>query len=315
MTNTGLCAYYPSMMIEYNYESRGICDPQRYKEIYNTRLAYKAKKDKRQAPLKIVLNSTYGAMKDKYNPLYDPLMANNVCVTGQLLLLDLIEQLEPYFTIVQSNTDGILVKLNASNECQANQEYARLDDLCYEWEQRTKMKLEFEEFRKVVQRDVNNYIIIDAKGKYKSKGAVVKKLNDLDYDLPIVNRAVVNFLVHNEPVETTVNECNDLREFQKIVKISSNYLYGIHNGQRLSEKTFRVFASRLQTDGMIFKVKREGANPEKFANTPDKCFIDNSKVLGKEVPSKLNRQWYIDLAKKRIAEFLGVTSHEQSTLF
>ena len=32
-------------------------------------------------------------MKDKYNALYDPLMANNICVTGQLALLLLIEML------------------------------------------------------------------------------------------------------------------------------------------------------------------------------------------------------------------------------
>ncbi|MGL5717265.1 MAG: hypothetical protein ACRCX2_29910 [Paraclostridium sp.] len=39
-------------------------------------------------------NSTYGASKDKFNNLYDPLMANNVCITGQLLLVDLLEKLE-----------------------------------------------------------------------------------------------------------------------------------------------------------------------------------------------------------------------------
>ena len=36
------------------------------------------------------------------------------------------------------------------------------------------MKLEFEEFVKVIQKDVNNYILVDAEGKYKSKGAYVK---------------------------------------------------------------------------------------------------------------------------------------------
>ena len=30
-------------------------------------------------------------MKDKYNGLYDPRQANNVCIAGMLLLLDLIE--------------------------------------------------------------------------------------------------------------------------------------------------------------------------------------------------------------------------------
>lgn len=303
--NVDVASYYPSMMIEYDYISRNIHDPEHYRDIYRKRLKYKKEKDKRQAPLKIVLNSTYGAMKDKYNALYDPLQANNVCVTGQLLLLDLIEHLEPYCDIIQSNTDGILIKLRAENEKEANREYERLDDLCFEWEKRSRMVLEFDEFRKVIQRDVNNYLIVDANGKYKSKGAVVKKLSDLDYDLPIVNRAVVGYLVNGIPVEKTVNECQDLRDFQKIVKVSSKYLYGMHNGKRLTESTFRVFASKRETDGMIYKVKSEGANPEKFALTPEKCAIFNAEVVGLPVPDWLDRAWYIDLANKRIREFLG----------
>lgn len=305
--NVDVASYYPSLMIQYDYISRNIRDSNHYKDIYRKRLAYKAAHDKRANPLKIVLNSTYGALKDRFNPLYDPLQANNVCVAGQLLLLDLIEHIEPYVDIVQSNTDGILVRLRASNEEEANREFARLDDLCYEWEKRSRMNLEFDEFREVIQRDVNNYLIVDAEGNYKSKGAVVKKLNDLDYDLPIVNRAVVNYFVKGIPVYQTVNECTDLRDFQKIVKISSLYLYGLHNGERLTEKTFRVFASNRNSDGMIYKVKSEGANPEKFANTPEKCFIDNSEVLGKPVPHELDREWYIALAEKRIKEFLGDT--------
>ena len=303
--NVDVASYYPSLMIEYDYISRNIKDPSHYKDMYKTRLAYKAKKDKRANPLKIVLNSTYGAMKDRYNPLYDPLQANNVCVAGQLLLLDLIEHLEPYVDIVQSNTDGILVKLRASNEAEATREFERLDDLCYEWEKRSKMVLEFDEFRKVIQRDVNNYIIVAADGSYKSKGGVVKKLNDLDYDLPIVNRSVVAYLIKDAPVIRTVNESQDLRDFQKIVKVSSKYAFATHNDEQLTEKTFRVFASNRDTDGKICKCKTVGATEEKFANTPDKCFIDNSEVKGKALPSYLDKQYYIDLAEKRIKEFLG----------
>lgn len=302
--NVDVASYYPSMMIEYGYTSRSIKDGNKYKEIYQTRLAHKAKKDPRQKPLKIVLNSTYGAMKDKFNPLYDPLQANNVCVTGQLLLLDLLEHLEPYFDIIQSNTDGILVKLRANNDKEANEQYALLDDLCHEWEQRSKMNLEFDEFREVIQKDVNNYIIVAPDGGYKSKGAYVKKLNDLDYDLPIVNKATINYFVKNIPVEKTVNECTDLREFQKIVKVSYLYKYAMHNGKQLNEKTFRVFASTNPNDGTIYKVK-DGRNPEKFANTPDNCFIDNSKVFEKSLPNYLNKQWYIELANKRLKDFIG----------
>lgn len=304
--NVDVASYYPSLMIEYDYISRNIKDPSHYKDMYKTRLAYKAKKDKRANPLKIVLNSTYGAMKDRFNPLYDPLQANNVCVAGQLLLLDLIEHLEPYVDIVQSNTDGILVKLRASNEREATREFERLDDLCYEWEKRSRMTLEFDEFRKVIQRDVNNYIIVASDGSHKSKGGVVKKLNDLDYDLPIVNRAVVASLVKDVTVTQTVNECDDLRDFQKIVKVSSKYAFATHNGEQLTEKTFRVFASNRDTDGKICKCKTVGATEEKFANTPDRCFIDNSEVRGKALPSYLDKQYYIDLAEKRVKEFLGL---------
>lgn len=99
--NIDVASYYPSLMIEYDYISRNIRDKEHYKDVYRKRLEYKAVKDKRANPLKIVLNSTYGALKDRFNPLYDPMNANNVCVAGQLLLLDLIEHLEPFFDIIQ----------------------------------------------------------------------------------------------------------------------------------------------------------------------------------------------------------------------
>lgn len=304
--NIDVASYYPSMMIEYGYESRNLSDPAKYKEIYTTRLEHKKNKDPRANPLKIVLNSTYGAMKDKNSALYDPLQANNVCVTGQLLLLDLLEHLEPYFDIIQSNTDGVLVKLRAETEEQANVEYERLDDVCHEWEKRTRMNLEFEEFSEVYQADVNNYVIIAKDGSYKSKGFAVKKLSELDNDLPIVNKALINYMVHGIPIEETVNGCNDLIEFQKIVKVSSKYQFAMHGSKRVEGKTFRVFASNAFGENRIYKVKQEGANPEKFANTPDNCFIDNEEVRGKKVPNILDKQWYIALAKDRLKRFVEV---------
>ena len=44
-------------------------------------------------------------------------MANNICINGQLLLIDLIEQIEKRFgdtcQLIQANTDGNLVKLES----------------------------------------------------------------------------------------------------------------------------------------------------------------------------------------------------------
>ncbi|WP_371069125.1 hypothetical protein [Sediminibacillus sp. JSM 1682029] len=295
--NIDVASYYPALMIEYDYLSRNVKDANKFKEIRDTRLKYKAAKDKRQAPLKIVINGTYGAMKDKYNGLYDPRQANNVCIGGMTLLLDLIEMLEPHCQIIQSNTDGVLVKLYKEDD------YELIDDICYEWERRTKMELEFDEFTKVIQKDVNNYILVAPDGSYKSKGSYVKKLNSLDYDLPIVNEAVVNYFVKGIDPEETIFNCDELIKFQKIIKISSKYSYARYGTRRLNEKVFRVFASVDKNDKELRKVKNDTA--EKIAYAPEHSFIVNDDLKEKEIPSKLDYWWYLDLANKRINDFLG----------
>ena len=310
--NVDVASYYPSLMIRYGYCSRNISDPKKFEEIYHTRLKYKAEKNPLQAPLKLVLNSTYGAMKDKFNNLYDPLQANNVCVGGQLLLLDLIEKREGHCQIIQSNTDGILIRIASEAD------FGTIDDICYEWEERTGMRLEFSNFHKVFQGDVNNYVIVptgelfDKKGKprWKAKGGYVKKLTDLDYDLPIVNKAIVDYMLRGIPVEDTVNNCTELKMFQKIVKVSSKYKCGLWGTQVMQDKCFRVFASRDKADGGIYKQK-EGGKPEKFANTPERCFIINEDVNSVPIPKKLDRAWYINMAKARLADKFGVVHHEK----
>ena len=324
--NMDVASLYPSLMIRYNLHSRNMADPQKYVEIYQTRLKYKKEKNPLQLPLKLVLNSTYGVMKDENNALYDPLQANKVCIYGQMLLLDLMERLEPYCKIIQSNTDGVLVKLpDGSNEA-----YDRVDDICYEWEQRTGLTLEFDEFAEVFQKDVNNYILIphgelyDEKGKprWKSKGAYVKKLNPLDYDLPIVNQALVDYMVRKIPVEKTILDCDQLKEFQLVTKITAKFthiLYGctyhyekqydpprlIYDtpGKRLNEKCIRVFASRNPRQGGVFKVSASTGKPMKIANSPEHCFLYNDEVNGVSCPAELDKQWYIDLALKRLKDF------------
>lgn len=295
-----VASLYPSLMIEYDLLSRS-CSKQgreRYKKIYKERLKLKHEgKKKEQAPLKLVLNGSYGAMKDHNNPLYDPLMANLVCIYGQLFLLDLIEIIEPHCEIIQSNTDGILVKLNSADD------YYKLDDLCYEWEKRTRLKLEFEEYVKVFQKDVNNYILVDEKGDYTSVGGYVKKLNPLDNDLPIVNKALINYFLKGISLEETINNCDDLMMFQQIDRISSKFSYAMHGSKVLKERTIRSFASLNSPDGALVKIHGSTGRTHKLSNTSNNCFIDNSDVRNKKVPAKLDRQHYINLARKRLEDF------------
>lgn len=299
--NMDVASLYPSLMIRYNLHSRNIQDPGDYVQIYHDRLTYKAEKNPLQLPLKTLLNTTYGAMKDKNNALYDPLMANNVCIHGQLLLLDLMEKLEPYAEIIQSNTDGILIKM--PNGCNEEKWFNTIDDIVFEWEQRTGLKMEFDEYKEIYQKDVNNYVAVPFDGKYKSKGAYVKKLNDLDYDMAIVNKAMIEYMLHGVHPQKTVNECDDMRMFQKIVKLTGKYQYAWHNGHELDEKCFRVFASTCKNDTYIGKCKEHGATIEKFGNTPDRCFVINDDVKECAIWNKVDRRWYVDLAIDRLNQF------------
>lgn len=303
--NSDVGSFYPSLMIEYDFLSRNVRDKSKFKEIYDYRMKLKKEgKKKEQQPYKIILNGTYGASKDKYNNLYDPLMANNVCVNGQLMLLDLIEKITrrlPGVQLIQSNTDGVMWKLNSKDDIETYK------SICEEWCKRTRMTLDHDLIKKVVQKDVNNYLIVMENGKIKSKGAYVKSLNKLDYDLPIVNKALMEYFTKKITPEETINSCNQLKEFQKICKVSSKYLYAYHGDLKLDEKVLRVFASKSRNDKGVFKQKTEGGTLEKIASTPVRCFIDNSDIEGKEVPRKLDRQWYIDMAWKRIKDFIGGT--------
>ena len=74
-------------MIEYDLLSRNVKDPQKYKEIRDTRFQFKKDKNPIEKSLKLVLNSAYGACMDSNNDLYDPRQGIAICVNGQLLLL------------------------------------------------------------------------------------------------------------------------------------------------------------------------------------------------------------------------------------
>lgn len=296
---------YPTIMLEYGLLSRAIPPEgaETFRDILATSLKLKAEGRKSErAPYKLICNIVYGAEGDKTNDMYDPLHRKLVCVFGQLLMLMLLEMLEdrvPSFELVQSNTDGILIKIK---QC----DFDLVDDVVYEWEQMTHLHMSFDQYKAIYQGDVNNYVAVEWNGKVKSKGAYVKALNPLDYDLPIVNKAILKYLTEGVPPEKTVNECDDLIEYQKIVKVSSKYLCGYHNGQDLTDKTFRVFASTDPLDSYIGKKKNQDAYAEKFANTPMRCFIMNESVKGVKVDDRLDKKWYIDLAYKRLREKFGV---------
>lgn len=299
LIHVDVASYYPSLMIYHDLLTRNARKPDLFKEIYDKRLKLKREgKKKEQAPLKIVLNGTYGICKDKNNRAYDPRNANLVCVNGQLLLLDLIQKLERVksFELIQSNTDGLIIKCKRSD-------FEQVDDICYEWETRTHMNLEFDYIREIWQKDVNNYVFIQYDGKVERKGAYVKELNAMDNDLPIVNKAVIDFMLNEINPEETVMKCDSYVMFQKICKLTNKYDYVTHNGKKYTNKCFRIFASKLDSDGAVQKVKEKENRRDKFSNTSIHSFIENGDITNEYPPDYLDRNYYVEMAKERLKQY------------
>lgn len=318
-----IASMYPASILLFGLLSRGVKDDSLYRKIRDDRLVLKAIGDPRQLPLKIVLNAVYGILKDKNSDLYDPRNSNSICITGQLAILDLLEKIEIKFgdkcELVQTNTDGILVRLESKDM------YDEYVQVCKEWENRIGYELEHDIYTRVIQKDVNNYVIVpegelyDEKGKprWKSKGAYVKKLSKIDYNLAIVNKAITEYLIKDISVEDTINACDSLIEFQQVDKIGSSYECIMYGDKKLNEKVIRTFActkdlpgvKKLKKDKKI-KNKETGEyelkdSLEKIANTPERCFIDNGNIIGKKCPEYLDKQYYIDMAISRLEQFLG----------
>ena len=307
--NYDVASYYPHLMVYYGYTSRNIPNPQIYADMLETRMRAKKSGDKATAnALKLVANTTYGAMLNKYNDLYDPLMGRSVCITGQLFLLELSQHLIAECStlrIVQLNTDGIMVSFDES-------EYDKVLTITKEWELRTRFELEEDRIKRIVQKDVNNYVEIPYEGDPKIKGGYLVRgiapagAFNINNNATIVAKAIVDYFVHGTPPEETINGCNDIFAFQLIAKAGSKYkeAYHIVDGkQEPVQKVNRVYATMDERYGKLFKVKAENDATAKIESLPEHCIIDNDNKLTIE---SVDKTWYIELAQKRINDFLGI---------
>lgn len=300
-------SYYPHIMTEWGYLTRAVPSIQKFIDIMELRLKYKKEKNPLQAPLKIVINGSYGQsgagkLLDNgtyklLSPMFDPRRMREVCINGQLMLLQLIEDLEQ-FDLIQSNTDGLVYRIPIEH-------MDEVKSIVKAWEKRTKMTMEYDIATLLVQADVNNYICVFNNGKIERKGGAVKESKPCDYDLPIVKDAITEYFVHGIPVDEYINSVNDLAPFMKTYKLMGSYVRALHGDEQQQGKVFRVFASRSRKDKCLYKQK-EGKNPEKFAGCPMRCKIINTDIRGKKVEPWLDKQFYINMANKEIKRFKGV---------
>ena len=314
IAHADVTSYYPSMMIGYKLFTRNSKHPEKFKEVYDTRVALKKAGKKNESNVyKIILNSQYGVTKDRNSEAYDPVQANNICINGQLLLLDLIEHLEKglgdRFELIQSNTDGLIIKLAEDERTEKI-----FNHIHAEWCNRTGMGMGVDWITEYHAKDCNNYVFRFANGKLERKGKYVKENDPLDNNLPILNEALVKYIAEGVPVEDTINNCNDMIMFQNVYRLSGSFGAAWHNGEYLTNKTYRIFASTDKNDTYLGKCKSIGAKVDKFQDTPEHCFILNKDIHNIPMSIKLDRKWYINMAKKRLEQY-GYQLQKSNELF
>ena len=313
--NADVGSYYPHLAILYGYTSRNIPDPKLYADIVERRMKAKAEGDKATAnALKLIINTSYGASLNRTNDMYDPLKARSVCISGQLFLLELTMHIVNSckdVKVIQLNTDGIMISLPKS-------ELDKAQAIMDEWQKRTKFTLETDHISEIIQSNVNNYIEVQTDGSIKKKGLyLVRGISkagafNINNNAVIVSKAIEDYLVKNIPIETTINECDDIKQFQFIAKASSKYSRAfqmIGDKEVPTQKVNRVYASKNKEYGKLYKVKKGTEQIAKIENLPEHCIIDNDNHLD---ISAIDKDWYIQYANKKLNDFLGTMEEKMA---
>ena len=325
--NQDVASLYPNSMLNFGYCSRAMEDPEAYRKLVERRLGYKHSGDKlRSNALKLPINTTYGAMLNAFNDLADRWAGRSVCISNQLAMTVLIVQLAKQcetIDFININTDGIMFTIDKS-------EVELSEQIIASWSDITKFEMERDDFKKVIQKDVNNYIGITPDGKFKTKGGYVslyKGGNFKTNSLQVIHKAIVENLVNGTPAKKTIEECKDIFAFQQIVKTGGTFEGSYHyiDGERVPiQKVNRVYAVKDSKYGVIVKGKwitekrkknkdtgkmeSTPVDPPQWSETvisecPNHAFIDNENVL---TVDDLDLDYYIDMANKRIDKYINI---------
>lgn len=307
--NRDVSSLYPSLIELYKYLSRNVPDPELFYTIRRDRIKAKHDGDKQTAKdLKLPLNTVSGAQENKYNDLYDPLPTRSLRISGQLFLTILTMRLLnacETIRLLNLNTDGLMYSVDKT-------ELPIVDKIAREWEAETKFELEVDHVRKVWIKDVNNLLMIKTDGEVKKVGGYlnygisVKGAWSINNTSIIVKKAIAEYFVNGTPVEETVNNSTDIFEFQIIAKAGAKYREAYHmvDGKREKvQKVNRVYATKDERYGTLFKVKAEDDAIAKIEILPEHCIIDNDNKL---TIADVDKTFYIKMAKKRINDFLGI---------
>lgn len=244
-----VASLYPSMLIEYEFYPKHLGKEflEVYKQIKDERIEAKHNGDKvKNETLKLALNGLSGNLQNEHNFCYSPFAVMQIRINGQLLLLMLAEKLTQIgCRIVQANTDGLFVLLKKDI-------YSKVNSICREWEQLTKLTLEEDRFKAMYQYAINDYFAITEDNKVKEKGMFITAVKLGKGLTPkIIPKAIISFFKDGISVEDTIKNCTDIRDFLMSEKTGKQWHVEYMNEEQ--QRTNRFYAST--NGGYLWKWK------------------------------------------------------------
>jgi hypothetical protein len=287
-----VASLYPSMLIEYGFYPKHLGPEflEVYSQIRSERIEAKHNGDKiKDSTLKLALNGLSGNLQNEHNFCYSPFAVMQIRINGQLLLLMLAEKLvELGCRIVQANTDGLFVLLKKSI-------YDKVNIVCREWEQLTKLTLEEDRFEAMYQYAINDYIAVkegytDIRDRFlageqivqkKKTGELYKSIEQIQDDYikqkgmfitkvqlgkgltpKIIPEAVIKYFVDGIPVEDTIKGCKDIKKFLMAEKTGKQW--NVEYMKEDIQRTNRFYAST--NGGYLWKWKQVGNAEKQYQN-------------------------------------------------
>lgn len=332
IADNDVASFYPRIIL-----NQGLFPPhlgeaflQVYNKIVETRIhakgeAAKAKKagDRQAAKrwktiadsLKITINGSFGKLGNKYSTLYAPQLMLQVTITGQLVLLMLIEMLEDAgIQCISGNTDGVVSMYHKDR-------HEEVRSIIKQWEAATNFETEETRYSGVFSRDVNSYVAIKedggdpearffdeqlgckTKGAFCERGSALNSILSKNPEALICSDAVIAYLKNGTPVEKTIKNCKDVRRFVSVRNVKGG---GEKNGVYLG-KVVRWYYPK----GEVGHISYLGSGNKVSKSDGARPLMD----LPAEFPEDVNYDWYIKAATDMLYDCGGIHVPKTGSLF
>lgn len=333
ITTADFTSYYPHLQFIHDCIADHIPS-----ELYSKLIKFlfsERKKYPKSNPLnyayKILINLLYGLSNSEYSALYDTKATLKTTINGMLSISMIADKVYdvPNAKILMKNTDGLeIYHLRTDKE--------QIESILLSVSELINIPIEIGYYKKMIIRDVNNYIAIDIHDNIKTKG-VFEDYNDIikagayhkDTSAMIIPKALKQYFIHGVPIEDTIYTENSIYEFCYGNKGSSSYKWmltkfntdnQVSKSELFDSRFVRYFAGGHDTLSQFWiKGARNGVIQAVQAQTPITMLMNVPKeeILdfnrkGEWVPRKdkdgniiyrypsLNREWYVQECYKII---------------